>query len=220
MHNKIATLTLALLLLGSTAFASPVEFDKGSVELEVGATLNAKSSGAGRIPNIETDGESGYKIVLTHGLSDKFALQLKHGKFTSVDSSYGPLTTHVESVPTDFNLLYKLNKSVTLLAGYEHTDITYGNYVGDAGKSALHLGFTAQQPISERATLFTTQVFGKDVALHEYGISYKASKVTTLNVSYADRRVNNVQLSVPRLHIEGREDYALTGYTCTVGFKF
>ncbi len=220
MQKKIATLTLSLLLLGSTAFASPVEFEKGSLEFEVGATLNAKSSGSGRIPNIETDGKSGYKIVVTHGLSDKFALQLKHGKFTSVDSSYGPLTTYVESVPTDLNLLYKVNDNLTLLAGYEHTEITYGKYVADAGKSALHLGFTAQHPLSERTTLFTTQVFGKDAALHEYGISYKASKVTTLNVSYADRRVNNVQLTVPVLGIDGREDYALTGYTCTVGFKF
>ncbi len=219
MNMKIIALTLGVLLSSATAFASPVEFEKGSLEVELGATLNAKSAGSGRI-SMETSAKSGYKSVATLGLSDKFALQVKHGNFTSVDSHYGALTTFVESTPSDFNILYKLSPAVTLIGGYEHTDISYGKYVKPATSSAFHIGFTAKQPLSEKLSLFTTQVIGNDVSLQEYGVSYKTSKVTTLNVSYADRRMKNLDLSIPIAGIYGKEDYKMTGYTCTVGVKF
>lgn len=220
MYKKIAALALGFMLTGATAFASPVEFSKGSVELEVGATLNAKSTGTGAVAK-EVNGKSGYKSVATFGLSDKFALQLKHGNFTSEDANYNPLMkTFVESTPSDFNLLYQLSPAVTLIGGYEHTDISYGKYVAPATSSAFHIGFTAKQPLSERLTVFTTHMIGKDVSLQEYGVSYKTSKVTTLNVSYADRRINNMPLVVPLAGINGREDYKMTGITCTVGVKF
>ncbi|WP_346353910.1 hypothetical protein [Azotosporobacter soli] len=219
MNMKIIALTLGVLLSSATAFASPVEFSKGSLELELGATLNAKSAGSGAVAK-EVKGKSGYKSVATFGLSDKFALQLKHGNFTSEDAQYGPLKTFVESTPSDFNLLYKLNPTITLIGGYEHTDITYGKAVNAATSSAFHIGFTAARPLSERMTLFTTQMIGNNVSLQEYGLSYKTSKVTTLNVSYADRKIKNVSLEVPALHISGKEDYQMTGITCTVGVKF
>lgn len=222
MHKLIAALTLGLMLTGTTAFASPAEFEKGSVSLEIGGTLNSKVTGKGQIP-AEVHGKSGFKAAVTTGLSDKLALQYKHGLFKSKESTIqtakGPLTTYAQAEPVDINLMYKINPNLTLIAGYEHNKISYGKYVAAASKSAFHFGLTATHPLNETTGLFATLLAGQDVSLKEIGVSYNLSQVTTFNVSYAERKVKNVDLNVPILKEHGKENYNMTGITCVFAFK-
>lgn len=53
------------------------------------------------------------------------------------------------------------------------------------------------QFVNVASILFATLLTGKDVSLREISVSYKLSKETTFNVSYAERNVNNVDLQVP-----------------------
>lgn len=225
MRKLITTiLTLSILATG-TAFASPtVDFEKGAVIFEAGTAVHSKVSGKGHLA-VSADGKSGYKYAVTAGLGNNLALQFKQGHFKSEDSTVtlpglGSLTTYAESNLIDINLLYKINPHLTLITGYEHDKISYGNYVTPASKSSLHIGLTATHSLGKNTDLFATLIAGKDVSLREIGISQKLSSVSTLNVSYADRRFNNVDLAIPiGPGFYDKMDYKTTGITCLLDFK-
>jgi predicted porin len=221
MRKLIAllTLTTGLLIATATVSASPAaEFEKGAVSVEFGSTLGSKVSGRGRVP-ADVVGEFGFKATATAGLNDHLAVQLKHGMFKSEESSILGLTTYAKAEPSDLNLLYKVNPNLTFITGYEHTKISYGNYVSDASKSSLHFGLTGTHKLNDKYTLFATLLGGKDVSLKEVGVSYKMSKSTTFNVSYAEREVRNVDLKVPLAGINGKENYTMKGVSCLFAFK-
>lgn len=221
MRKLIAllTLTTGLFIATNTVSASPTaEFEKGAVSVEFGSTLGSKVSGRGRVP-ADVVGEFGFKATATAGLNDHLAVQLKHGMFKSEESSILGLTTYAKAEPSDLSLLYKVNPSLTFITGYEHTKISYGKFVSDASKSALHFGLTGTHKLNDKYTLFATLLGGKDVSLKEVGVSYKMSKSTTFNVSYAEREVRNVDLKVPLAGISGKEDYTMKGVSCLFAFK-
>jgi len=220
MRKLIAALTLTtgLIMIAGNTFASPTtEFEKGATSLEIGSTLNSKVNGKGKIP-ADVTGKFGFKAAVTTGLNDHLAIQYKQGLFISKDSTILGLTTYAESKPRDLNLLYKINPNLTFIAGYENTKISYGNYVDPASKSALHFGLTGTQQLSDKYALFATLIGGKDVSLKEVGVSYKISKSTTFNLSYAEREVNNVDLKALSV-ISGKEDYTMKGVSCLLAFK-
>lgn len=218
--RKITAVMSMSLIITTTAFASPTtEFEQGAASLEIGSTLNSNVSGKGKIsPNVP--GKSGYKVGITAGLSKNLALQYKQGMFKSQDSTILTMTTYAQSEPKDFNLLYKVNPNLTFIAGYENTKISYGKFVASASKSALHFGLTGTHKLNDKTTLFATLLAGKDVSLKELGVSYALSKDTTFNISYAERKVNSVDLSIPAHPIlNGKVDYTMKGISCLFAFK-
>jgi hypothetical protein len=220
MRKFLVFLSLGLLLAGSTpAFASPVaDFEKGTVTLETGSTLNSKVRGTGPI-SAEVNGKSGFKSALTLGLSNKYALQYKHGRFKSEDSTILGLTTYAEDKLQDFNLLYKLHPDLALVAGYEKSSISYGNYVAPADQAALHFGLAGTHKIADNLNLFANLIGGNHVSLKEIGLAYKLSNIAVFKVSYAEREIRNVDLKVPLLHREAKENYKMTGITCIFAFQ-
>ncbi len=221
MRKLIAlfTLTTGLFMTTSIVYASPVtEFEKGALSVEIGSTLDSKVSGRGKI-SADVVGDSGFKATATAGVNDRFAVQLKHGMFKSKKTTILSMTTYAKAEPSDFNFLYKVNPNLTFITGYEYTKISYGDFVSSASKSALHFGVTGTHKLNDDYTLFATLIGGKDVSLKEIGVSYKMSKSTTFNVSYAERKVKNVDLKVPAAHINGKENYTMKGISCLITFK-
>lgn len=223
MHKLIALLTLAagLFLTTNIVSASPTtEFEKGVVSVEIGSTLDSKVSGRGNKLSADVVGEFGFKATVTAGLNDHLAVQLKHGMFKSEESKFENMKTYAKAEPSDFNLLYKINPNLTFITGYEYTKISYGNYVSDASKSALHFGLTGTHKLNDKYTLFATLLGGKDVSLKEVGVSYKISKSTTFNVSYAEREVRNVDLKLKQtITYDSKEKYTMKGISCLFAFK-
>ncbi|WP_371367310.1 hypothetical protein SRRS_13150 [Sporomusa rhizae] len=219
MRKIVAALSMGLILTGATVYASPAaEFERGAVVLEVGGAFNSKVKGQGYM-NLDADGDSGYKYSVTAGLSDKFALQYKHGDFKSVYKtvtvpSLGSLTTYAEAEPTDIQLLYKINPNLVLTTGYEHTKISYGRFVESATRSAFHIGLTGTHKIDDKTTLFATILTGKDVDFKEAGVSYKLSPRSAFTVSYAERKVKDMDLKIARVPQTSKVDYTMTGITC------
>ena len=223
MRKIIAALTMGLVLTATPVLASPTAvFEPGAIILELGSTLNSKVKGQGSF-NVEADGKFGYKYSVIAGLSDKFALQYKQGYFRSETKTIavpgkGSLTTYAKSEPMDINLLYKVNPTISLLAGYEHSKISYGNYVAAASHSTFHVGVTAAHKLDDRATLFATAVKGSGASLNEAGISYKLSGASAFTVSYAERKVKDVDLKILTAPTQ-KADYTMTGITCMFGTR-
>jgi hypothetical protein len=220
----VLTITAGLFIAANTVSASPTaEFEKGAVSVELGSTLGSKVNGRGKV-SADVVGEFGFKATATAGLNDHLAIQLKHGMFKSEESTIPtvlrPLTTYAKAQPSDLNLLYKVNPNLTFITGYEHTKISYGAHVYDASKSALHFGLTGTHKLNDRSTLFATLLGGKDVSLKEVGVSYKMSKSTTFNVSYAERKVENLDLKLKATTLlDGKESYTMKGVSCLFAFK-
>ncbi|WP_373325595.1 hypothetical protein [Sporomusa paucivorans] len=223
MRKIIAALTMGLVLTATPVSASPTAvFEQGAIILELGSTLNSKVKGQGSF-NVEADGDFGYKYSITTGLSDKFALQYKQGYFRSETKTIlvpgkGSLTTYAKSEPMDINLLYKVNPTISLLAGYEHSKISYGDYVAAASHSTFHVGVTATHKLDDKATLFATAVRGSGASLNEAGISYKLSAASAFTVSYAERKVKDVDLKILTAPTQ-KADYTMTGITCMFGTR-
>lgn len=226
MRKLIAllTLTTGFFIATNTVSASPTaEFEKGAVSVELGSTLGSKVSGRGKV-SADVVGEFGFKATATAGLNDHLAMQLKHGMFKSEESTIptalGSLTTYAKAEPSDFNLLYKVNPNLTFITGYEHTKISYGKFVSDASKSSFHFGLTGTHKLNDKYTLFATLLGGKDVSLKEVGVSYKMSKSTSFNVSYAERKVENVDVKLKATTLlDGKENYTMKGVSCLFAFK-
>lgn len=219
----VSLLILGVMLLGGTAFASPTtDFEKGKIVFEIGSTANSKVHGEGGV-KADTTGKSGFKYAVTSGLGNNWAIQFKQGMFRSVDSPVplkaGTVVTYAEAKPIDVNLLYKVNPNLTLIAGYEHDKISYGMYASDSAKSAVHFGATGTHKLSSKDTLFATLLGGHDVSLKEIGVSHALSKNTSFNLSYAERKMKNVSLQAPIIHLDDKVDYTMTGITCVFAFK-
>ncbi len=218
MRKIITALTLGLILSASTALAAPEPgFEKGSLNFEFGSTLNSKVAGKGHI-SAEVKGESGFKTMLTAGLNKNMALQYKYGLFKSEQSTILGITTYAQAKLQDFNVLYKVNPNITLIAGYEHTVISYGLAVSEASKASAHFGIKATQPINPKTTLFASIITGNNVSLFEAGISYKLSKTGNFNVAYAKRKINDVDLIIPNA-VNSKENYTMTGITLMFDYK-
>jgi predicted porin len=215
----IFLLVLTFVLLSGTAFASPsVDFNKGAFILEAGSTLNAKVSGNGR-HSINADGKSGYIYAITAGLGHNLALQFKQGKFQSANASLMGITTYAQAEPTDVNLLYKVNPQLTFISGYEHDNIYYGQAVAAASKSAFHFGLTGTHNLSRTTSLFATYLAGNGVSLSEVGVSYKLSANSTLSVSYAERKFENMAFNIPAYAYSDQVNYTMNGITCVMAVK-
>lgn len=223
MRKIFAIMSTTFVITTATAFASPVQdFQQGSVSLEIGSTLDSKVTGKGAV-SADVIGKSGFKAGITAGLNDHLAIQYKQGMFKSEDSTISIMHTYAKAAPQDLNLLYKVNPNLTFIAGYETTKISYGNFVSDASKSDFHFGFTATQKLADKATLFATLIGGKNSSLKELGVSYALSKDTTFNLSYAERKISDVDLQVPAFPgfpgMKGKEDYTMKGISCLFAFK-
>ena len=218
MRKIIAALTMGLVLTGASVSASPAAvFEQGAIVVELGGTLNPKVKGQGDV-TLEAKGESGYKFSVTTGLSDKFALQYRQGFCKSEEKTFGPMTTYAESKPVDFNLLYKVNPHLMLIAGYEHTKIAYGDFIAPKSHSGFHIGLTGSHKLDDKATLFATLVSGKDASLKEAGIIYKLSGVSTFTVAYTERKANDVDLKI-LTYPATKTDYTMSGITCMFGTR-
>ncbi|WP_312562585.1 hypothetical protein [Anaerospora sp.] len=231
MKKKIAAAVFGLLMAGITAvYASPVtDFEKGHVTVEFGSTLNSTFNGSGEVTG-EAGGKSGFKYGVTAGLGDDWAIQFKGGKFKSEDftgksQSYPGVTvnTYGKSTHQEFNLIRRISPNVSAVAGWVQNKFSYSNTVEPATIASFHVGFMADQKLSEKATLFAAVLGGKDVLFWEAGVSYKIAKDAHFNVSYGERKFKNVDLGVeipPVISLHAKEDYKLKGITCLFSVDF
>lgn len=223
MRKLITVLTLGIILTGNTAFASAeTEIKTGNVTFEIGSTLNSKVKGTGAM-SAEIDGKSGFKASLIADINNHLSFQYKYGSFKSEEDTTRslpqPITTYAKAEIWDANLLYKLNPNLTLIAGYENTDISFGKAVLPASKAAVHLGIHASHEINDKTTLFSNLIGGKDVSLKELGINYKLSHNTSFSMSYAEREMKDLDLIIPIANFNKKESYNMSGITCVFSQK-
>lgn len=226
--KKIIAATLSLLVMGTTALASPTpSFEKDAVTLELGSTLNSKFLGEGAVSG-EADGKSGFKYAVAVGLGNDLAVEYRGGKFQSENFSVtmlvGGVPTTVDkvygkSIHQEINLIHQINPSMSAVVGWVQNKFSYNKVVADAKVSAIHAGLLGNHKLDDKTALFASVIGGKDVIFWEAGFSRKLAKDANLNVSYARREFKNVDFNTLAPLPSGKENYILHGISCVVSVK-
>lgn len=218
MKNFIAGFIMFLLLSSTQGSEAAIHLEKGQTLFEIGSSLNSNVNVDGPI-SVDIKGESGYKLAIIHAINDNFALQYKLSDFATEEKTFFGLTDSGDAKVQDLNLLYHVTPFVNLIAGYEHSKMHYDKYVASSEKSAFHVGLTAYQPISEKTDLFATYIYGKDVSMAEFGISYDINDHSLFTVSYIHRRLDNVELRSNILQMNTSANYQMSGLAFMYGMK-
>lgn len=218
MKKFIAAFALFLLLTVAQSTEAAVHLEKGQTLLEIGSSLNSNVNVDGPI-SVDIKGESGYKLAIIHAINKDFALQYKLSDFDTEEKTFFGLTDSGDAKVQDINLLYHVTPYVNLIAGYEYSKLHYDKYVASSEKTAFHAGLTAYRPVSDKADLFATYIYGKDVSLTEIGIAYDINDRSLFTISYIDRRLDNVDLRSNSLHINTTANYRMSGLAFMYGMK-
>lgn len=219
MKNFITGLTLAILFFSHINASEASELTPKQTLIELGGSLTSNVEGKGPLP-LSAKAESGYKITLTHAINDHLAIQYKRSEFQSEEKTMLAITTTADAVLDDVNLIYKLNKNFDAVLGYEHNKITYGKAVSPAVKSNLHFGLIAHTDLSDKALLYASYIQGKDTSLAEVGVKYDLTKNSLVTLSYVDRHINNMDVSIDAYRLHTKVDYQLSGLSLMYGLKF
>lgn len=211
--------------------ASVANLEPGETLLELGVSLDSKVKGQINQSPLEAAGESGFKSAITYAVNDKIEVQYRKNMFQSKEttahtniSGYAlSLTTKAHADLTDYNLLYKLNDHHKAIVGYETNKISYEDYVHTDKRSSWHIGLNNTYPLSEKATLFTNNIYGQKVRSNEIGVQINFSDRDMVSVSYIDRRTNDMKVTGKYASMPfdlGKTDYKMTGIAIMYGMKF
>ncbi|MDF2565379.1 MAG: hypothetical protein K0Q53_1774 [Massilibacillus sp.] len=223
MKKTLTLVTLGTLLMTTMpAVYAGTNLAKGETLLELGASLNSKVKGEGPLA-LEAAGKSGFKSAITYAVDDSVSIQYRKNMFQSenktVTLGHASMTTHANADLADYNILYRLNKNMKLIVGYENDKITYGSYVDKATRDGLHIGLNTTYPLSEKIALFSNNIYGKKIHSNEIGVNIDLDQKSLLSISYIDRRVNDMDAKIPQVNYSGKIDYKMTGIAVMYGMK-
>jgi hypothetical protein len=203
--KKMSVIVIALVLISSTAFASPLtDFSsgKGAIDLTLRDTTN---SGNVTVAPYIISGDGASKLnldgALTFGLGNNLALQFRAFSPESKDTTLtGAMTGTDRSkfTTSEFNILYKLDKNVAIFTGYVTAkgEMSFSNYPGKnfttKSKNLWQFGVVASTPIGEKTTLWASAAAGTNSLTNlEIGVGYEIAPNLELNVNYREIKASD-----------------------------
>ncbi|MBP2650978.1 MAG: hypothetical protein H6Q74_1803 [Firmicutes bacterium] len=195
MKKILITLT-CLLMLSSIALASPqMDFSqgKGSIDINWRNTENSITNS-----DYAQDFSKKYNFdgTITYGLGNNFALQYRNFVPESKTTSIYGYDVTAKLRTNEYNLLYKLDKNVAVLAGVVNAkgELNFENYGGTAStdtKNYWQVGVVASTNIATNTTLWGSVAAGKNLTNYEIGIGYQFAPSWEFNVNYRDLKLKN-----------------------------
>jgi len=188
--KRIVLLAVVLLFVSSVSVASPLtdySAGKASIDLTWRDTLNTASA-----PNHSYDFNKKHNLdgSVTFGLGSNFAAQYRHFEPKSADTatSFNSYRGGYEQPKTnEFNLLYKLDKNIAVLAGWVNGQGYQKDVLGSSStqnKEFWQLGIVAT--IAPKTTVWGSIAAGSDLTNCEVGLSYEFCPSWEFNVSYRE----------------------------------
>jgi hypothetical protein len=93
---------------------------------------------------------------------------------------------------TEYNVLYRIDKSFALFAGYASARIVFNDMPSDR-KNGAQFGLQAVAPLGEKTSAFAVAGWGKDLAQWEVGLSQQLADNVDFNVSYKESRIDKAR---------------------------
>lgn len=218
MKKFIAFAILGLFIFSAPTITEAVELQTNETQIELGGAIISKGE-AKSFQAADAHAKSGYDFAITHALTDKLLIRYNLGNFRSEDKKMLGMVSYSKTKLNDFNLIYKASDNFDIIAGYENNKFTFGQAVEPATKSSFHFGFDIHKKLNDKLLLYAAYIKGNDSSLSDIGIKYDFTKNNTLSVSYAKRKVNDVDLNLNAFNIHTKADYTLSGLLLMYGTK-
>lgn len=220
MKTEISiSIILAALVMTNVGFASPLtDYTNGRTAIEVGFQ-NQKISEQYKDYDYDDSyampdahGKGSFNLGITYGLGNRLALQYQYNAPQSkdtnlLDSNGNALTTfHTKLKHTEYNLLYQLNKNVSVYTGIvkvrvsetasPNIDDDYsGGDTSTNTKSIWQNGLVYSTPIMDRTTGYAMVAYGKDLSTYKVGLSYEIAKNVEFDTYYGYNHYKAMQWS-------------------------
>lgn len=199
--KKISLLVVMPLFINSVAFASPLmdySAGKGSIDLMWRDTKNTEN-----LYGQSYDYNKKYNLdgMLTLGLGNKLAFQYRNFAPTSANTNWGGEVGNFKLTTNEFNVLYKLDKNIAILAGgvnakgYAQDTTNSAGSNGFSTRNLWQVGVVASTAIAKKTTLWGGIAVGKDLTNYEVGIGYEFSHGWEFNINYRDFDLKNFNSS-------------------------
>lgn len=224
--KKIIFPTALLLLMTATGFASPlVDYNAGNVAVDVSLQapkIKDDNEAAGSTGDLSGKNVAGFG--LTAGLGSNLAIQYNQvspkSKDKTVDGFGGPYAYHEKVDVRELNILYKVDKNFSALAGFGQVKGSYytDGYSEETNKQHIfHVGFVGTVPLADKTTAYSTAVFGRNETSWKMGLSYEVAKDLDLNVFYGYNKYKNIG---GWDSIDAESDFTVKGVGYGITYKF
>jgi len=190
VKKLIITLT-CLLMLSGVAVASPqFDFSQGQGALDI-TWRNSENTVLG------TDFSKKYNFdgSLTMGLGNNFALEYRN----FVPESHSTFNTTTKVRTNEYNLLYKLDNNVAILAGIVNAKgylsnpfVTYETNT----RNFWQAGVVASTTIAPKTTLWGSVAAGNNITNYEIGVGYALSQSWECNLNYRSLKLTHFDYDV------------------------
>lgn len=188
-------------LIVSPGLASPLadySLGKTAVDISWMPSLNMQNqyTGADNGEMSEHNGKKGNVAWgLTTGLDGKWAVQYR--QFNPESKQYGAGQVYYGMKTQEVNVLYKVDKNLSLFVGWHQAKYTYGAVpnpiVTVDNKNVLQAGLAGTMQIAPKTLLYGIVGVGKDIANYETGVSYEAAKNLEFNLFYRYKKVEDMK---------------------------
>jgi hypothetical protein len=212
--KKVLGIVICFMMLSTVALASPLmdySSGKGSIDLTWRNTQDNGPMANGLTGNLENgkdyERKGNLDAALTLGLGNNWGFQYRNFEPKSDDHVFNnalgipgaTVTQNLKFETNEFNVLYKLDKNVALLAGYMTTKATlsastnsalivfpFGSTLSDS-KNMWQVGLLASTEIAPKTTLWGSFAAGNNSLTNwEVGVGYQFSPGWEFNVNYRE----------------------------------
>ncbi|MDR3589082.1 MAG: hypothetical protein P4N41_05415 [Negativicutes bacterium] len=192
MKRSILSGIFVFVLLSGTALASPLadySAGKTAIDLTLHASGNVKSefSGDDGDDQLTVPGKKAGDFAATIGLGNRMALQY---------GAYAPRAPFWGVATQQFNLLYQVDKGISVFAGVLNAKYsTSDSRAQPEKKNIFQGGLIGYTPLGRDTVLYGTVGFGRDLTDREVGVSYAFTKNLEFNLSYRWLTVRNLNIT-------------------------
>lgn len=209
--KRVALVVLVLFTLTGVAAAAPLtDYSAGKVSLDV--SLRPGSSFSLGALTADSDGTPN-EWGITVGLGSKLAVQYRQ---FNLETKWGNLYNGSRLYPAsqhfkETNLLYQLNKNVSVYAGaLQHSYHAYTSNWDAPAETSLQLGLVGVTKLGKNFSAYGNVALGTDKAFkYEVGLSYAVTSALDLNVFYIDQRIRIIDIVSRNNRVKGL-GYGLT----------
>ncbi|MBP2649443.1 MAG: hypothetical protein H6Q74_268 [Firmicutes bacterium] len=195
MKKTLSALILSMLFC-SVAAASPLtDYSQGSTAIDL-TMRNVHSHWQELYGSSTTYSYQGTKyngdFSYTLGLGNRLAVQYRYFA-PQFNNYYSYQTIGHEMKTSEINVLYQLNKNVSVFAGRVHAENawtnSYSKYYNWADyeyvdRNIAQVGVVGNRSIGSKTTLWGSLGLGRDLTDFTVGVGYKFSPVMEFNVDY------------------------------------
>ena len=189
--KKVVLLVLILITMTGVAAAAPLtDYSAGKVSLDL--SLRPSPSFSLGVLTADSDGTPS-DLGITVGLGSKLAVQYRQ---FNLETKWGNLNNGSRLYPAsqrfkETNLLYQLNKNVSVYAGaLQHSYHAYTSSWDAPAETSLHLGFVGVTKLGKNFSAYGNVALGSSRAFkYEVGLSYAVTSALDLNVFYIDQKI-------------------------------